>query len=95
MYIYAFSAKKNVIGSIYKEESYTKHLHAINIRKCQINKNYKYSLKFNNACINFNLEWIGFYASVLRILMTNMYNKRIYLVICTSPLLLKIHGTNI
>lgn len=95
MYIYAFSAKKNVIGSIYNEESYTKHLHAINLRKCQINKNYKYSLKFNYASINFNLEWIGFYASVLRILMTNMYNKRIYLVICTSPLLLKIHGTNI
>lgn len=29
MYIYAFSAKKNVIDSIYKEESYTKHVHAI------------------------------------------------------------------
>lgn len=48
------------MDSIYKEESYTKHLHAINLRKCQINKNYKYSLKFNYACINFNLEWIGF-----------------------------------
>lgn len=26
--------------------------------------------------------------------MTNMYNIGIYLVTCTSPLLLKIHGTN-
>lgn len=56
MYIYAFSAKKNVMDSIYPEESYTKNLHGINLRKYQINKNSKHSLKFNYACINFNLE---------------------------------------
>lgn len=44
------------MDSIYPEESYTKNLHGINLRKYQINKNYKYLLKFNYACINFNLE---------------------------------------
>lgn len=48
------------------------------------------------SCMHkFNLEWIDFYASLFRILMTDMYNIGIYLVTCTSPLLLKIHGTNI